>query len=413
VSIIPFPAAANSWIRVDLASILDGIERGEIVGPQPSLMLRSDGIALLYPGEVHSLAGEPESGKGWLSLATALEVIRGGGQVLYLDFEDGPASIVARLLALGATFAQVIERFVYVRPMDPFAAPAFYELVRDLKPAPALAVIDGLSEAYALLGLDVNSNTDAATFLSTIPRPLAAGGAAVLEIDHVVKAKEGRGRFSIGAQHKLAGVAAAYSTDIVTSPSRTSDGLIRLRVEKDRHGHVRGHAHGGVIALARIKPHDNGTRITVTLDPPDSTDDDSLDGEFRPTQLMERVSRYVEENPGAGLNQIRDNVRGKAAWVDTARSILIREDYIRVKPSGQKQLHHHVKPYRVPASQPRPNHVPDTAQPTASPRPHPLRGTRQDTVQHNHHQHTNRVPDPDADLERIQAKFSDDPEFTL
>ena len=46
-------------------------------------------------------------------------------------------------------------------------------------------------------------------------RPIAAAGAAVVLIDHVAKDKEKRGRYAIGAQHKLAGVAVAYGIEVL------------------------------------------------------------------------------------------------------------------------------------------------------------------------------------------------------
>jgi hypothetical protein len=331
------PEALTSWQPIDLAPIVAGIRAGEIVGPTPELMPRTDGPCLLYPGEVHSLAGEPESGKGWITLA-AVSPTLDTDAVLYLDFEDTPASIIGRLLALDTAPAAIVERFVYVRPSDPFTAGALCSLL-DARPY-ALAVIDGLSEAYALLGLDPYSNADAAKFLAALPRPIAERGAAVLEIDHVVKSKETRGRYALGAQHKLAGIAAAYSADVVKTPSRTAAGMVRVKVEKDRHGHVRSHAHGGVIALAHITPEDSGERVSVTLDPPDDSTTDA--GEFRPTALMGKVSQYVEGEPGASLNAIRRNVPGKSEYKDIALRRLIEEGFLERRPEGRGYGHYTV-----------------------------------------------------------------------
>lgn len=150
-------ACEDTWRPVALGPIVAGIEAGNIVGPVPALLHRSDGVALLYPGEVHSIAGEPEAGKGWINLATATQTLATGGAVLYLDFEDSAASIVGRLLALGASPASVVDRFVYVKPEDQLLPGMLDHLL--VRPF-ALAIIDGLSEAYALLGLDYTSNTD-------------------------------------------------------------------------------------------------------------------------------------------------------------------------------------------------------------------------------------------------------------
>jgi len=330
------PPPTTTWWPLDLASIVAGLQAGEIVGPTPQLMPRSDGTCLLYPGEIHSLAGEPETGKGWIALAA----------VLYLDFEDAPASIIGRLLALGAPPNAIVDRFTYVRPSDPFTAATLDALLA--RHTYQLAVIDGLSEAYALLGLDPYSNSDAAKFLAALARPIADSGAAVLLIDHVVKAKDTRGRYALGAQHKLAGIAVAYSTHTIHPPSRTNAGLIRINVEKDRHGHVRSHAHANVIALAHITPQNDGDQVTVALEPPEVNVTES--GTHRPTVLMGRVSDYVRDEPGASRNTIRNGVKGRGEYVDNALHLLIAEGYIDRRPDGRSHAHYTLHEYENPSS---------------------------------------------------------------
>lgn len=330
----------DTWQPVDLAQIVAGIESGLIVGPVPTLLRRSDGRPLMYPGEVHSLAGEAESGKSWVMLSECAARIAAGDRVLFLDFETNAPSVVERLLALGSAPPEIIERFVYVRPDDPPADAAIGALAAG---GFAVAVIDGNSEAYSLFGLDPLSNSDVATFLSRLPRPLANGGAAVVQIDHVTKDRETRGRYALGGQHKLAGIGVAFTVEALTVPSRTRAGLLKVRVTKDRHGHVRAHAQGDVIALAHITPIDGGKRVTVTLDPPDSRNES---GEWRPTTLMEKVSRFVESEPGSTLNAVKTGVVGKNSYVGDALDYLARDGYIERTQQGQAQHHHSLRPYR-------------------------------------------------------------------
>ena len=336
------PVPRSSWLPVDLAPIVAGIQAGEIVGPVPALMARTDDVCLLYPGEVHSLAGEPESGKGWITLAAAAAELAADASVLYLDFEDSPASIITRLLAVGTTADAILKHFTYVRPCDPLELAALAALL-DAREY-TLAAIDGVSEAYQLLGLDPSDNLDAVRFLSTLARPIAERGAAVLNLDHVAKSENARGRYALGAQHKLAGVAVAYSTEVVKPPSRTDAGHVKLKVEKDRHGHVRGHAQGRVIAEVRITPADDGERVTVTLEPPGASFTD--DGEFRPTHLMEKVSRLLEAEPGAGVNEIRRSVSGKGEFVDLAVRVLIAEKFVRMQLDRQVKRHFVIRKFR-------------------------------------------------------------------
>lgn len=330
------PAEGGSWAPVDLWSIADGFDSGELVGPRPTLLERDDGVCLIYPGEIHSLSGEPESCKGWIALSLAAELVQTGRRVLYLDFEDSPQAIYARLRALGASRENILEHFDYIRPEQPPDSQELHTLAWD---SYTVTVIDGISEAYALLGLNVYDNTDAATFLQQFARPLTVNGAAVIELDHVTKAKDGRGRYALGAQHKLAGIAVAYTTDVIKPLSRQQSGLVKLRVEKDRHGHVRGHAQGRILAEVTIIPSDDGEHVQVTLAAPPA--------QFRPDILMQRVADYLNENPGAGLREIKYDVRGNTVTLPKALAQLIKEGYVQTRPggNGRSTEHHLVKPF--------------------------------------------------------------------
>ncbi len=169
--------------------------------------------ALFYANEVHSVFGEPEAMKSWLLLhATAQEVLE-GAHVLYLDLEANDRSIVARLRALGVPKKALRKRFHYFRPQTQITAvdhERIAELIVDLEPT--LVVLDGVTEAFAMLGLSINAPEDAAIWFHNVgrrfqrPAPVNGyDGPAIVELDHVVKAREGRGGWAIGSQHKKAG----------------------------------------------------------------------------------------------------------------------------------------------------------------------------------------------------------------
>ena len=102
---------ASSWSYVDLDPILEGRQ----VEEPPSILARTDGQALFYPGRVHVLAGEPEAGKGWLVCRAAADELNADHHVVYIDFEDTAAAIVGRLQALGASADRILEFLHYVR----------------------------------------------------------------------------------------------------------------------------------------------------------------------------------------------------------------------------------------------------------------------------------------------------------
>lgn len=102
----------STWAPVDLRAVL----AGPLDPLHASLMRRSDGHGLLYPGMVHSFFGEPESGKSLL-MQWACAVLLGEGEpVLYVDFESDERSVMRRLTALGARRKHLKSGFTYIRP---------------------------------------------------------------------------------------------------------------------------------------------------------------------------------------------------------------------------------------------------------------------------------------------------------
>ena len=74
----------TSWVPVDATPYLDGTYQP----PEPSHLLRTDGLGLFYPGRINLLFGESEVGKGWVALAAVAQALAAGDAVLYLDLED-------------------------------------------------------------------------------------------------------------------------------------------------------------------------------------------------------------------------------------------------------------------------------------------------------------------------------------
>jgi hypothetical protein len=260
-------AVSTSWSPIDLRPLLAG-EHDELE-EAPSMLARGDGPALLYAGKVHSFAGEPESGKTWLALYACGDTIQHTTErVLYLDCEDSARGVIARLRALGVDDDAIAERFDYIRPEEPLTKPGRADLDAALGDRPALVVLDGVTEAMVMHDLDPSNNRDVAAFMEQLPRPLARSGAAVVLIDHVVKAKDGRGRYAIGAQHKLAGLdGAAYSFEAIRPFGRGREGVARIEVTKDRPGFVRQIAEAGTrVAELYLRSREDG-RVELEVRP--------------------------------------------------------------------------------------------------------------------------------------------------
>lgn len=248
VNVDPWPAEENttqptstrSWAAQDLTSVLDGT----YVPAQPTVGHRDDGIGLFYPGRISSIASESEAGKTWLALLVCLQEINTGRHVLYIDFEDDAGGVVGRLLALGANPRDVRNQFHYVRPEARPTDIDLLDLAQVLQMRPSLAIVDGVTEAMAMFGQELKENTDITKFGRTLLRPIAASGAAVVTLDHVVKSAENRGRYAtLGGGHKVNGLnGSMYMLENIKPFGIGVAGRSRIRIAKDRPAQLRRHA---------------------------------------------------------------------------------------------------------------------------------------------------------------------------
>lgn len=329
----PATTGPHPWEPVDLGPVLAGTH----ATPTATLMTRRDGKALIYPAAVHSIAGEPGGGKTWAALVAVTQELAAGHPALYIDHEDRPTSIVNRLLSLGATPDQITRHLRYIRPENALDTAGWTHVAKAADGC-RLAVIDGITEAMVLHGLETNSNDDAAAWLALLPNRLAGLGLGVVQIDHVTKNSETRGRYALGAQHKLAGITGvAYKIVTIKAMAKGAKGHAKLIIDKDKHGDV-GPV-GITVADLHLDATDDTGIIRAWLDTPGADHDD--EGRFRPTVLMSRVSEFLTSHPGASTNGIVAGVRGKRAALLEALACLIREGYVRTEEAPRGGLWHY------------------------------------------------------------------------
>jgi AAA domain len=371
------PEGRNSWAAVDITPVLDGLWKP----PQPTVGRRSDGKGLFYPGKCHTAIGETESGKTWLALGAAYEEMKRGNHVLYLDFEDDEGTVVSRLLTIAVSQDDIsrrdllAQRFHYVRPEAPLDD-VYIATLRDLitEHRPVLAILDGITEAMTMHGLNPLDNVDAAKFGRMLPRRLAATGAAVVSLDHVTKDRTGRSRYAIGAVHKLNALdGAAYILENRNSFGVGEKGRSVVRIAKDRPGQLRRHA-----LAERNELHNYSDLVLDSTDegfaelrifPAISHDDDkALKG------LMDSILLLLATKPdGLAQRRILAAIKGAA----TAKKIEALDELILEGSVTEKSPHKLVNQEEVEPSQtdqtdpvPRPfPSVPGTAQGTRSPFP--------------------------------------------
>lgn len=342
----PEPDRPRPWRPIDLTDVLNG----DWEPPKPTVGARDDGVGLFYPGRVHTVASEPEGGKTWFALAAAAHEISRDNNVVYLDFEDDEMGVTSRLRALGISAPDILARFHYINPDQSITlytnADDLEEVIGDTKPT--LAIIDGVTEAMALHGLELKDNTDIAKFGVMIPRKIADAGPAVTMLDHVTKDPETRGRWALGGQHKLAGLnGAAYILENRHPFGIGITGTSSVKIAKDRPGQLRRHAHPsgpGLYWFADLVLESTSDTVAYThLHPAKPRDTGAV---FRPTKLMAKVSAALAVAQGPlSANALLEQAGGKRSTALLALELLVTEGYAEVKKDGQSKLHSFVRAY--------------------------------------------------------------------
>lgn len=333
----------SSWTRVDLTATLDGLVAGTLARPAPTVAAVDGGTALFYRGKVNGLAGESGAGKTWTVLHAAAAIMAKGQPVVYVDHEDDAAGIVSRLLDLDVAPDAIGELFCYLNPSErPTASDlaGLVGLVAELQPA--LVVVDSTGEGLALDGANPNADEDVAAWFLRVPRRVAVvpygaePGPAVVVLDHVTKTDDG-GLWPIGSQRKRAAISGVqYMQRTVRPFNQDTAGHAVIVCAKDRHGHYRA---GQRVAELHVAPGPCLTLRSVT---------DAAGNPFRPTVLMERVSRFLEDAPEpASSRTVRERVQGKKDAVLIALGRLVSEGYVRAEAGPRNAtLHTSVRPFR-------------------------------------------------------------------
>lgn len=318
-----------TWNPVNLAA----------VEQRPPIMPTLGALGLVYPGRRHVFSGPPESGKTIVAYIETLSVIRAGGRVVLIDLEMGPWDARDRLRDLGATDDE-LAAIHYIEP----ETPATTEIIAGLVAlAPDLVVIDAAAGAYELQNLDDNKRQDVETFARLYVRAFWSVGIATIVLDHVTKNTDGRGRFAIGSERKIGGADVHLGFEAVKAISRGHNGVLKVTTHKDRFGHLPR----PVAATLRLASDPDTHAISWTLE---ASADDTEDDGWKPTQLMEKVSRHLEQTPDPqSRSEITRSVRGKKAYVLSAIDHLVTDGYATATAGARgASLITSTHPFRVP-----------------------------------------------------------------
>lgn len=330
----------QGWEPIDLKETLAGLADGSLARPLPTVGDFGQGC-LFYAGRVNGVHGDSTAGKSWTALITTAQELNADNAVVYVDLEDDALGVLARLVQdLGVAPEAVAERFVYLRPGQPFTpstTPGFVALLARVRPT--LVVLDSTGEALAVSGVNPNADDEVARWFTLFPKVAAESGAAVLLIDHATKAASTNGSdlWPIGSQRKRAAITgAAYLQKVVDPFSRQQEGHAVLKCAKDRHGNYALKQEVATLVAAfgslSLRP---GTNSGTGAD-------------WMPTELMERVSRLLEgaSSPLSG-RAIEKAVGGRKDYVTKARRALVSGGWVGVETKGRSDLHRSLKPYRA------------------------------------------------------------------
>ena len=254
----------NENLYADISGLLSG-DRPE--PPKPVLLKRFDGNPLLYSGQVNCIFGDTEAGKTFIALGACVEALIAGRRVLILDMDhNGEVATVSRLIKMGAPCSRLVDqsRFRYCEPEDGSHIRAVIADCRDWRPA--VVVFDSIGELMPMRGANSNSSDEFTLVHTSVLKPLALVGAAVIAIDHPAKGRESAS-FGPGGTNAKRRALGGLSLRVVKGrqfiPGK--GGTAALYVNKDRHGGIRA------VCPPHTGPYKEQPAGTFVLEPENET----------------------------------------------------------------------------------------------------------------------------------------------
>lgn len=317
-----------SEFRVDLVErIQKGIPEREYVPGCDGWLIR---------GKRYLLFASAGVGKSLGALVVAVEVVAQGGRVVVLDVENGGDEYARRLEDVLSTRDDTVaeacrERLRYYEFPTLSLDWTPEEWARSIGGAD-LVIFDSSRMALSSVGLSEDANDDYAEFTNKLVVPLARAESTTLILDNVGHGDGGHPR---GASAK----------------GDLNEVVFELTAVEPFDGDTRGK-----VVWRRRRQRFSGVPVSMEqvlgggafeLPNPLAQEQEREEGRFRPTHLMEQVSKAIELEPGCSTNFIKDGVKGKGEYVLDAIRILIEEGFIRREPGARKsQCHYSVAPYR-------------------------------------------------------------------
>ena len=291
----------------------------------PPAFTRSDGATLLYEGRFNTLTAETAQGKSWLALMVAIERLRAGRNVFWLDYEDRPSTFATRLQKLNATDLIGTPELKWATGELTEYPLALAEALTHLGGGngPGLVVIDSAGSSGC-----PSDGADVAPWMLANIKPWLNAGHTILLLDHVPKQRKDRPRGGIGSNAKLRDIdgAALYVEGKVWNG--TQDGYIHIYNHKDRGGNLPGQLYD---CVATVFGEHDGPVIRYSVDLPNAKGQE----EDLQDELLDVITRTGTEGI-TGSRSMRDSLKGKRARdVDAAREELLQQGLIERRKVGR------------------------------------------------------------------------------
>jgi Domain of unknown function (DUF3854) len=334
-------APANIEAQEELFDSWEPIDLSKLGERDPVLPDLAPEFPIFYPGKRHVLSGLPEALKTMLLYAGLLLALRNGKKVAVLNFEMDDHDAAEMFRDLGATdeeLAQIVFR-------SPERAPTDADIAVLVEEALDVVGIDAGAAMYELEGADDNKRIEVEAVARKWIKPLWKAGIATATLDHL--AKKGAAGWVIGTERKVGQTDIHLRFESKKPLVRGGSGIVKVKAEKDRPGRIRQAWPHGVEVHIESDPITHS--LTWRLRP---ITEDEAEGDFRPTAIMERISRkaerHAEEHPDEKpLAKSALATGGKKEWALAAIDILNDEGYLHEEPDGKQTLRYrHVKPYR-------------------------------------------------------------------
>lgn len=332
-------AAEEPGRVVDLSPFLDGT----FVAPQPSVGgERDDQKRLLYPSRWHTVVGLTAAGKSWLALWHAATVMRDGGIVAYLHFEETfPIGTLGRLRKLDVGTDLIRKQFLWLDCTQRWQPGDLAVTLSELETLPTLVILDGINAACSMHGWPVDKPEAIGAYRAAFVSPATRAGAAVLSLGHPPKNRDRQGeRHGFGSTAWLDEVdGVAFRLEASRNPiGRGRLGSSALYSVKDRYGEVE--AHGEIDTRREAGWHYQGSFV-VDDDRPSGTtaaylrtpsrDQDLVDDKLR--DLANAIWEYLESTPAKAYTsrrELEDALRARGVPLqkgDTGPALAVLEEW--------------------------------------------------------------------------------------